>query len=141
MCCATALAMIGSTHEMWIAERVHVAGRARHIRRHVHQANSLRSLHAARFAQLDLRVARILQERRQPADLQLRAAIDQHIRAPQLHDETRARIDKVRILRRFGQDRNADVIAANFARERAKIGQSGDDVDFRLRRKCGENNG
>ena len=133
MCCATALAMIGSTHEMRIAERVHVAGRAGHVRRHVHQANALRSLDASRFADFDLRIARVLQERRQPADLQLGAAVDQHIGVAQLNDEARTRIDEVRILGRFRQDADVDFVAADFAGERAEIRQGGDDVEFRLR--------
>ena len=46
--------------EMWIAQGVYVTGGTRHIRRHVHQTNSLRRLHPARFADVELGVARVL---------------------------------------------------------------------------------
>ena len=65
--------------EMRIAERMHVARGARDVRRHVHEADALRSLNASRFADLDFRVPRVLQKWRQPAELELRAAVNQHI--------------------------------------------------------------
>ena len=65
--------------EMRIAKRMHVARGARDVRRHVHETDALRRLHASRFADLDLRVPRVLQKRRQPAELELCAAVDQHI--------------------------------------------------------------
>ena len=123
---------------MRIAQRVHVAGGAGHVRRHIHQPNALRRLDAPGFADFDLWIARVLQERRQPADLQLRAAIDQHVGAPQCNDETRTRIDEMRIFGWFRHDGHVDFVAANFARERAEIGQRRDDFEFRLRRKCAE---
>ena len=48
-------------HEMRIAERMHVAGRARHGAGHVHQTNPLRCDDAAWLAGIEFRVARILQ--------------------------------------------------------------------------------
>ena len=45
-----------------------------------------------------LRVAALLDERRQPADLQLAADDDQDVRLLQLEDEARLRLDEVRIL-------------------------------------------
>src|SRR5438876_1057620 len=65
--------------EVRVAKRMHVTGRTCDICGHVHEANSLRSLHASRFADLDLRVPRVLKEWRQPAELKLRAAVDQDI--------------------------------------------------------------
>ena len=65
--------------EMRIAERVNIAGSARDVGRHIHQTNSLRRLHATGFADFDLGVARVLQERWQPADLEFCAAVNQYI--------------------------------------------------------------
>ena len=79
-----------------------------------------------------------MQERRQPADLEFRAAIDQHIGRAQWDDETRARIDEVRIFRRLSQSRDLDFVVANFARERCEIGQGGDDFELCVsgKRQC-----
>src|SRR5437667_1204736 len=65
--------------EVRVAKRMHVTRGARDVRRYVHETNSLGSLHASRFADLDLRVPRVLKEWRQPAELKLRAAVDQDI--------------------------------------------------------------
>src|SRR5436309_116712 len=65
--------------EMRIAERMHITRGARDVCGHVHEANSLRCLDASRFADLDLGIPRILQKWRQPAELQLRAAVDQNV--------------------------------------------------------------
>ena len=46
--------------EMWIAEGVHITSGAGHVRRHIHQSDSLRSLHSPGFANVELRVACIL---------------------------------------------------------------------------------
>src|SRR5438309_4453945 len=85
------------SREMWITERVHVTGGACDICGHVHEANSLRSLNAPRFADLDFWIARVLQKRRQPAELKLRATVDQNIGIAQRNNETRARVDEVRV--------------------------------------------
>ena len=90
---------------MRVAHRVHVAGRARQLRRHLHQPNPLRRLHAPGLADFDFRIARVLQERRQPADLELRATVDEHVGLAQLDDEARPRIDEVRIFGRLRQRR------------------------------------
>src|SRR5438552_1027909 len=65
--------------EMRIAERMHITRGARHIRRHVHEVNSLRCLDASRLTDFNLWVPRILQKWRQPAQFELRAAVDQDI--------------------------------------------------------------
>ena len=76
--------------------------------------------HAPWLPDLDLGIARILQERWQPADFQLRSAFDQHIGCAQLHNKTRTRIDKVGIFRRLRHRRDFDFVAANVARERSR---------------------
>ena len=58
------------------------------------------------------------------------ATFDEHIGRAQLHDETRTRIDKVRIFRRLRQHGDVDLVAANLARERTEIGKRGDNVEF-----------
>ena len=75
---------------------------------------------APRFADFDLRIARVLQERRQPANLQFRAAFDQDIGVAQLHDKARPRVDEVRVFGRFRHRCDFDFVAADFARERAR---------------------
>src|SRR5205085_10743563 len=83
--------------EMRITERMHITRGAGDVRRHVHEANSLRCLDASRFADLDLRVPSILQKWRQPAEVQLSAAVDQHIGVAHSNYDARSRIDEVRI--------------------------------------------
>ena len=117
-------------HEMRIAERVHVAGRARDVCRHVHQSNSLGRDDASRLACFDFWITRVLQQRRKPADFQFGAAIDQDVGVAQGDDKTGTGVDEVRILRRLGQDRDLDFVATNFARDRTEIGQRRDDVEF-----------
>ena len=92
----------------------------------------MRCLHPSRLSDLDLWVARILQKRREPADLKFRPAIDQHIGLAQFDDEAGSRIDEMRVLGRLGQDGDIDIVAADLARERSVIGQSRDDVEFGL---------
>src|SRR6267378_8629627 len=88
-------------HEMRIAESVHVARGARECRRHTHQPDTLCSLHPTGLAYLDFRIARILQEWRQPTDLQLRPTVDQDIGVAQRDNKTRTRVDEMRILCRL----------------------------------------
>src|SRR6266496_4217305 len=62
-----------------IAERMHVTCGACGVRRHVHQANTLRCLNPPWFADFDLGISRVLEKWRQPAELELCAAVDQYI--------------------------------------------------------------
>ena len=102
------------------------------VRRHLHQSNPLRCLHPSRLSDFDLWVARVLQQRRKPADLELRAAINQHIGLAKFDDETGPRIDEMRILGRLGEDGDVDIVTADLAGDRGIIGQSRDNVDFGL---------
>src|SRR5439155_12512122 len=125
--------------EMRIAECMHVARSARDICRHVHETNPLRSLHASRLADFDLGIARVLQKRRQPSKLELRATIDQDVSIPQRDNEARPRIDEVGIFRSFGQNDEVNLVSADFASERAEVRQSRDYAEFCLsRRQCSE---
>ena len=129
--------------KMGIAEGVDVASGAGRAGGHVHQAHALRSLDAAGLADFDLRVARVLQQRRQPPDLEFGAAVDQDISVAQLDDETRTRIDEVGVFGRFGEDAYVHFVPADFASERTEIGKGGDDFQFGLAREgeaenCGQ---
>src|SRR5438093_6005965 len=90
----------------------------------------MRRLCWARLADIDLRSSRILKKRRQPAQLEFCAAVDQHIGIAQRYDKAWPRIDKVRIFRCFGQNREVDLVSADFTGERAEVRQSRDDVYF-----------
>src|SRR5262249_26453583 len=70
---------------------------------------------------LDLRVAALLDERRQPADLELAADYDQHVGPLKLQDEARLRFDEMRILIAPGDGLDANPIAADLARDRREI--------------------
>ena len=97
----------------------------------------MRSLDAAGLTGGDLRVARVLEERREPADLELGAPIDEHVGFAQFHDEARPRVDEVGIFGRFREDGDVDILSADLARERSVIGKGGDDVHLRLRGEGG----
>src|SRR5205085_6123287 len=100
-----------------------------------HQTNSLRCLDPPGFANLDFGIARVLEKRRQPADLEFGAAVDQYVRVAQRNHKTRTRIDEVRIFSRLRQNDDVDLVSANFSRERTEIGKSGDNVQLCLRRE------
>ena len=102
-----------------------------------HQTDPLRRLHAPGFADFDFRVARVLQERRQPPDLEFCATVDEHVGLAQLDDEAGPRIDEVRIFGRLREDRHVDVVTADLAGDRSQVGQSRNDIDFGLRAQRG----
>src|SRR5438094_2877544 len=62
--------------EVRVAQRMHVTSSACDICGHVHEANSLRRLDASRLTDFDLGIARVLQKRRQPTELELGAAVN-----------------------------------------------------------------
>src|SRR2546430_17514038 len=72
---------------MRITHYMDVTGGSSRTRRHVHKPDALESLDAARFAKLDLRVAGVLQEWREPAAFVGRAAPDPGIGAAQVYDQ------------------------------------------------------
>ena len=115
---------------MRITERVHVARGTRDVGGDVHETHTLRGLNASGFADIELRVARVLQERGEPAEFQLGAAVDQDIGVAQLHDEARPGVDEVRVFRRLRHRGHVRFVGSDLTRERAEIGQGGDDVEF-----------
>ena len=84
-------------------------------------------------ADLHLRIATLLDERRQPADLQLAADGHQDVRLLQLQDEARLGFDEVRILISAGDRLDRDAIAADFTGNGRQILGGRDDVGLALR--------
>src|SRR5262249_58845228 len=85
-----ALAVLRIEPVVRVAERVHVAHRARDLAlRNLQDLAVERGIEIALAARLNLRVAALLHERRQAADLELAADDDQPVTALQLHDEAR----------------------------------------------------
>ena len=97
--CAMRFAVLRIQPVVRIALRVHVAHRARDLaRRDLENRAPERRVEIAVGAGLNLRVAALLDQRRQPADLQLAADDDQQVGLLQLQDEARLGLDEVRIL-------------------------------------------
>src|SRR5262245_19256768 len=122
---------------MRISERVNITCSPCDICWHVHKANAFRRLDSSRFANLDLWIPRVLQEWRQPAELELGATVNQRIGVAQSDHKAWSRIDEVRILSGFRQHSYVDFIATDFACERAEVRQRRDDVQAGLRCESG----
>src|SRR5262249_40599901 len=102
---------------MRITERVNVTRGSCDVCWHVHEANAFRRLDPTSLADLDFRIARVLQKRWQPAELELGATVNEHIGIAQCHHKARSRIDEVRVLGSFRQHSYVDFVATDFARE------------------------
>ena len=86
-------------------------------------------------ARLDLRVAALLDERRQPADLELASDRYQQVRFLKLEDEARLRLDEMRILIASRHRFDRDPIAADLTPDRREILRARDDRELALRRR------
>ena len=118
---------------------MHVAHRARDLAlRNVENLRVLRRVEIAVRAGLNLRVAALLDERRQPADLELAPDDDQQVGFLELEDEARLRFDEVRILIALRERIDGDPIAAHLLRDRRQILGRGDDVELSLRARVGD---
>jgi len=89
--------------------------------RHLENRRAERRVEVSLCAGLDLRIAALLDERRQPADLELAPDRDQHIGLLQLQNEARLRFHEVWILVAARQGLHRDVIAANLTTDRRQI--------------------
>src|SRR5438132_11177949 len=70
---------------------------------------------------LNLPVAALLNQRRQPANLQLAAHDDEHVGLLQLENEARLRLDEVGILIALCDRIDRDAIAADFGGNRREV--------------------
>ena len=122
---------------MRVAEGVHIPFRARDLsRRHLEDFRGKRGVQIAGRPDLDLAVAALGLQRREPADLELAADGDQHISALQLQDEARLRLDEMGILIAPRERLDGNVIAANLARNRGEILDGRHDIELALRSRC-----
>ena len=119
-----------------VAQRMDVAHGARDVPvGNLEDRGAERRVQIALRADLNLRVPALLDERRQPADLELAADADQHVGLLQLEDEARLRLDEVRVLIALRHRVDGDVIAADLARDRREILGRRHDVQLALRRR------
>jgi hypothetical protein len=81
-----------------ITLRVDIALAAIHVGRSTDSKDETAGFHIAIIARQDLAIVRLLQERWQPANLELRAAADDEVRATYLCDQAGPCLDVVRIL-------------------------------------------
>src|SRR5205823_985409 len=86
-------------------------------------------------ALLNLGVAALLDERRQPPDLELAPDEDQEVRPLKFQDEARLRFDEMRILIAARERLDRDLVAADLTRDRREILDRGDHIQPRLRRR------
>jgi hypothetical protein len=118
-----------------VAERMDVAHRAVELRGHLEKSQCRRRLEITRRPALDLRVAGLLQQDRQPADLELGAIRDDEIGRARARNQARLRVHAMHVLHRRGCGVDVDVIAAELGRERAPVGGRREHADRRLRRQ------
>src|SRR5205807_5478842 len=82
-------------------------------------------------------------ERREPADFQLEADDDQEICVAELEEETRFRLDEMRVLVAACDGLRSNLVAADFLRERGKVGRCRHDLNLAVGadvgRACGKN--
>ena len=127
--------VLGRDPVVRVAQRVDVAHRAQLIGRDggdVFGANRRRRVDVARLAALDAPVARLLHQRRQPADLQVEADVHQRVGAVQRQHQRRLRLDEVRVLVAARQRRDIDPVAAHLAGEVGERFDRRDDAQLGL---------
>src|SRR4026209_439805 len=118
---------------MRVAEWMNVAHRAGDLTLRDFENLRLRGrIEIARAARLDFRVAALVDERRQPADLQFAADDNQKVRLLELEDEARLRFDKMRVLIPFDDRVNGNVVATDLTRDRREVLGGGHDVELAL---------
>ena len=96
-------AIFGIQPKVRIAERMNIAFCPGHLAlRDFKNARLSRCIQITVGSNLDFRIAALLNERRQPADLEFAANQDQDVRLLQLQDETWLRFNEMRILLALG---------------------------------------
>ena len=99
---------------------------------HILQPDVARQHQVARRVGQDFGIASAIDQGWEPADFQLRAALDQQIGFVEQADKTRPGIDEMRILRPLGNGGDSDLVAADFLGDRPKIRQRGHDIQLGL---------
>jgi hypothetical protein len=90
----------------------------------------LRCVQISGCGRLDVSVAALRDQRRQPANFQIQSHQDQKIGVPQLQQETRLGIDEMRVLIALGQRLDIYLVPSDLLRQRCKIGKSGYDLQI-----------
>ena len=114
--------------------RVYVALGAIQAHGLVAQRNEPRRLEVAGLARLNLWIAGLLHDERQPSDLELGAGGNDQIGAARAGDEARLSLHVVRILEPIRGDIHIDLVAAELLHERAPLRNRREDVE---RAPCG----
>ena len=86
-------------------------------------------------ADLNLRIPALLNERGQPAHLEISTNDDEQVGPLEPEDETRLRLDEVRILVTTRDCLHLDAIAAHLSRDRCEVLSRRDDVQPALRQR------
>src|SRR5215510_4618002 len=116
---------------MRIPKWMNISHRARYLSLwYVENLRKLRSIEITRRADLNPGISALVDERRQPADLQLQSDHDQQIRIPQPQQKARLRLDEMWILISLGNRFDRDLISTHLLRQRRHIGRSGNDRQF-----------
>jgi hypothetical protein len=119
------------TRPLRVAERVHVAHRARdRARGALEDVAAGRGVEVAGCPGPDPVVAALVDQRRQVAHLELEPRDDEEVGAVEFQHERRLRLDEVRILVTPGERLRVDALAADRLRERAEIRQRRDDLQL-----------
>jgi hypothetical protein len=114
-----------------IAERVDVAHGAVHrAGGSVEDLHPLRDVEVAGGAGADVVVAALVEQRRQPADLQLQADHFEQVGIFQQQQKTRLWLDEVRVLIAAPDGVDLHPVAAHFAGQRGQILGGGDDFQL-----------
>ena len=101
-------------------------GRFGYIYRH----DTLRAVHIAGLAQLDVRVLARLHKRGQKGVFTVKPDQDQQVRPVHHRHEARFHRDPVSIFNTRGQAVNLDQVPPDLARKVRQVGQGRDDLDF-----------
>ncbi len=94
-----------------------------------------RGFEIARAAGLDLAVARILQQHRHPADLELSSRRYDEIGGASAGYQARLGIDPVHVLKRAGGGVDVDLVTAQLVEQRSPVGRRGQHLQCSLGRQ------
>ncbi len=118
---------------------MHVTHRTVHRRqRHIQDSDSVGHHNASFGPRQDLPVASAIDERRQPADFQLKPPLEQDIRFIQGGDVAWPGIDEVRVFGPPREARDLYLVAANLFSDGTEIGESRNHVELCLGRRRGK---